>query len=103
MAEREGDRLSATRVTEDGTPAPMHDMSYMDRSMPKTVGQNLRDAFDGDMNKRCANQLKWYKENGLDISAPPPFKGIMHNEIGTLPYEYIDACLAECVRDRIKE
>jgi hypothetical protein len=105
VAERESERLSQSRIKEDGKPAPMHDMSYMNRSMPKAVGKNLRKAFGGGMNERCASQLKWYKENGFDISAHPPFEGIMHNEIGTLPYKYIDDCLAECVRDRdrIKE
>lgn len=102
VAEKEGDRLSSTRVKEDGTPAPMHDMSYMDRSMPNAVGQNLRNAFGKDMFDRCKNQLSIYKEMGLNISAHQPFKG-MHNEIGTQQFKYIYDCLSHLIATQVME
>lgn len=95
VAEREADRLSQSRFKEDGTNAPMHDMSYMDRSMPNEVGKNLRDAFGIDMIDRCRNQLHIYKTMGLDISAHEPYPNIMHNEIGTRAFKYIDDCHLE--------
>ena len=103
VAEKEADRLSQTRFKEDGTSAPMHDMSYMDRSMPSEVGQNLRSAFGIDMNERCRNQLSIYKQMGIDVSAHEPYKDIMHNEIKNLAFRYIDDCLRECVQDREHE
>jgi hypothetical protein len=100
VAELEDQRLSSTRVTEDNVPAPMHDMSYMDRSMPNAVGQNLRNAFGKNMNARCRNQLSIYKQMGIDLSAHEPYKGIMHNEIRNLAYKFIDDCLGEMCRDK---
>ena len=103
VAEKEADRLSQTRFTENGSPAPMHDMSYMERSMPSQVGQSLRNAFGSTMAVRCSNQLKIYQELGIDISAHTPYKGIMHNEIKNIAYKYIDDCMCECLNDREME
>ncbi|MGN0961548.1 MAG: hypothetical protein ACI4PF_05060 [Christensenellales bacterium] len=102
VAEREAERLSQSRVKEDGTPAPMHDMSYMDRSMPSEVGHSLRTAFGVDMNERCRNQLFQYKQLGFDVSANHPYKDIKHNEIRNLAFKYIDDCLSECTKDKIR-
>lgn len=101
VAEKEADRLSQTRVKEDGSPAPMHDMSYMDRSMSSKVGQNFRNAFGLDMNERCRNQLNIYKQMGIDVSAHEPYKGIMHNEIRNSAFKYIDDCLSEVIENPI--
>lgn len=102
VAEKEDKRLSESRKKEDGSPAPMHDMSYMQRSMPQNVGKNLRFAFGLDMNSRCRNQLAMYKEMGLNISAHPPYKDIMHNEIRNLAYKYIDDCMCEYIKTKEK-
>lgn len=103
VAELEDKRLSETRFTEDGDFAPMHDMSYMDRSIPNEVGKNLRTVFGNNMFERCRNQLSTYKNMGFNVSAHAPYKGVMHNEIRNLAYKYIDDCLNEFVADRIKE
>lgn len=103
VAERESERLSQSRIKEDGTPAPMHDMSYMDRSMPSQVAQNHRNAFGIDMNERWRNQLSLYRQMGFDVSAHEPYKGVMHNEIRNLAFKYIDDCLTECIGDLVKE
>lgn len=102
VAEKECERLSSSRKKEDGSPAPMHDMSYMERSIPERVGKNLRLAFGEDMNARCRNQLTMYKQMGFDVSAHPPYAGIMHNEIRNLAYKYIDDCLCEYILSKEK-
>ena len=79
----------------------MHDMSYMDRSMPYEVGQNFRNSFGLDMNERCRNQLAIYKQMGIDVSAHEPYEGIMHNEIRNLAFKYIDDCLNDFVNNPI--
>lgn len=103
VAELEDKRLSSTRYTEDGNPAPMHDMSYMDRSMPSVVGQNFRNAFGKNMNDRCRNQLSIYKQMGIDVSSHEPYKGIMHNEINNLAFKYIDDCMNEYMNNMTKQ
>jgi len=95
VAELEDKRLTESRLDENGSPVPMHDMSYMDRSIPSEVGKNLRDAFGINMIDRCRNQLKEYKAMGIDVSAHEPYKGVMHNEIGGLAFKYIDDCKNE--------
>lgn len=81
----------------------MHDMSYMDRSMPYEIGQNFRNSFGIDMNERCRNQLAIYKQMGINVSAHEPYKGIMHNEIGNLAFKYIDDCLNDFINNPVMQ
>ena len=49
--------------------APMHDMSYRNRSTPKEVGKSQRKLLGETMNDRFQNSIRFYKELGIDISA----------------------------------
>jgi len=103
VAELEDKRLSYDRKTEDGTLAPMHDMSYMDRSTPKDVGYSLRTAFGKDMFDRCSCQFDEYSRMGIDVSLHEPYRGITHNEIGSSAVGYILDCIDEYSCEKVKE
>ena len=103
VAELEDCNKSGRRFTEDGEPAPMHDMSYMERSTPQLVGKNLRNAFGKNMFDRYENQLELYRDMGLNISAHSPYPNIQHSQIRNLAYDYINACQEECGIDKIAD
>lgn len=58
---------SKTRKDEDGNLAPMHDMSYFDRSVPELVGKKQRELFGKDMFVRAQNSIDYL--NNIDVNA----------------------------------
>ena len=48
---------SSGRTDENGNLAPMHDMSYFDRSVPADVGETYRKSLGKDMFERAKNPL----------------------------------------------
>ena len=56
------------RFDDDGNPAPMHDMSYFDRSVPYQVGLQQRNIFGKDMFKRAQKTIEYLKSIGIKIS-----------------------------------
>lgn len=69
LAEFEEYRKSSSRKNEFGFKAPMHDMSYMDRSVPVSTGKNLRKIFGINLWKRFIKQLSEYERNGYRIKS----------------------------------
>ena len=55
------------RLDEKGNPAPMHDMSYFDRSVPKEVGQKQRDILGTDLFDRAEKTIELLKDNGIKV------------------------------------
>lgn len=56
-----------SRVDEFGNPAPVHDMSYFDRSVPKEEGKKQRDILGKDMFLRANNTVKVLNKLGYHI------------------------------------
>ena len=59
---------SSDRTDENGKLAPMHDMSYFDRSVPTDVGETYRKRLGKDMFERAKNILKILENSGINIS-----------------------------------
>ncbi len=59
---------SSKRYTEMMELAPMHDMSYMERSVPSSVGQQFRKYFGQEMIERSINQEQFLTNMGIDIT-----------------------------------
>lgn len=74
----EDSRKTFERYDENGDYAPMHDMSYFDRSVPHLIGEKQRNMFGRDMIKRAQNQISLMNEMGLDIKQTV-FLGRTHN------------------------
>lgn len=57
---------------------PMHDMSYMQRSVPTEIGKKYRDMYGEDLQNRFLNCISWYKNNGFNIISKI-YKGASHS------------------------
>ena len=68
VAENELYELSENRRLENGEFAPMHDMSYFDRSVPIEVGMIQRAIFGYNMFERANNIVSLLKNAGIDIN-----------------------------------
>lgn len=58
---------SLTRFDESGNLAPMHDMSYFDRSVPTEVGKAQRKSLGQDMFERNEKTISVLKSMGINI------------------------------------
>lgn len=67
VGEFETQNKSNTRVDDFGAPAPMHDMSYFNRSVPVDVGKKQREIFGEDMFERAKKTIQVLKSLGIDI------------------------------------
>lgn len=59
---------SSTRYDENGNNAPMHDMSYFDRSVPRDVGMKQRNILGRDMFKRVNKTVSILNKLGIDVN-----------------------------------
>ena len=57
-----------TRTDENGNLAPMHDMSYFDRSIPSDIGSVQRKNLGQDMFERADKTINIRKSMGINIS-----------------------------------
>lgn len=67
VGEFETQNKSNTRVDDFGAPAPMHDMSYFNRSVPVEAGKKQREIFGEDMFERANRTIQVLKSLGIDI------------------------------------
>lgn len=67
VGEFETQNKSNTRVDDFDAPAPMHDMSYFNRSVPVDVGKKQREVFGEDMFSRAKRTIQVLKSLGIDI------------------------------------
>ena len=93
VTEGENEVLSENRSREDGTKAPMCDISYMERSTPKNVGKTVRDLFGTDSFERIAKQLIVADSLGVQTEYIEPIKGLTHHTIGNAASEIIGKCI----------
>jgi len=82
-------RKATNRYDENGNFAPMHDMSYFDRSVPPIIGAEQRKLFGTNIIERSIKQIKLMTTMGLDIEqiifenrTHNNFNGIGVNELG---------------------
>ena len=55
------------RVDDDGMPAPMHDMSYFDKSVPTEIGRRQREVLGKDIFARANKTIEILKKQGIDM------------------------------------
>ena len=68
VGEFEGlDKIKREKDKEEKT-VPMHDMSYFERSIPKEVGEELRNKFGEDLITRAEKEVMMLQANGANIS-----------------------------------
>lgn len=67
VGEYETQNKSNTRVDDFDAPAPMHDMSYFNRSVPVDVGKKQREILGEDMFSRAKRTIQVLKILGIDI------------------------------------
>lgn len=67
VGEFETQNKSNTRIDDFGAPAPMHDMSYFNRSVPVEVGKKQREIFGENMFERAKRTIQVLKSLGIDI------------------------------------
>lgn len=68
VGEFETERKSDNRFDDFGSPAPMHDMSYFDRSVPNVVGKKQRSVLGTKLFNRANNSVCINQNLGIDIS-----------------------------------
>ena len=96
---------SLDRTDENGNPAPMHDMSYFDRSVPKSVGEKHRKILGYNMFERAKKTTEILKNLGININHSV-IPNIAHNdkeafELSRKNPLYKNAKGISCVRNRI--
>lgn len=67
VGEMETKNKCDTRLDEKGNPAPMHDLSYFDRSIPKEIGQKQRELFGINLFDRANNTIELLTSNGIKV------------------------------------
>jgi len=78
VGELETQNKTKSRFDDDGNPAPMHDMSYFDRSVPTEVGKRQRELLGREMFSRAKKTIQILKSLGIDIEQEI-FSGRTHN------------------------
>lgn len=68
VGELEGTEKDLTRFDEDGNPAPMHDMSYFNKSIPRDVGMQQRNLLGRNLIERANKTVDILKAMGIKIS-----------------------------------
>lgn len=78
VGELEDTRKSLDRYDDNHNYAPMHDMSYFNRSVPVDVGKMQRSLFGDNLFLRSQKIINYLQEQGIDISQTI-FLGRSHN------------------------
>ena len=96
VGELETVNKASDRTDDEGNLAPMHDMSYFDRSVPKDVGKKQRELLGKDMFQRARNTIDKLKSIGIDIEHYI-IKGRSHNNRSGIGVNEIgDQIINEC-------
>ena len=78
VGELEDTRKSLDRYDDNGNYAPMHDMSYFNRSVLVDIGKIQRKLFGNNLLLRSQNIINYLQNKGIDISQTI-FLGRSHN------------------------
>ena len=103
ISEYETKIKSNTRFDEKGNNAPLHDMSYFDRSIPVEIGQKQRKLLGQEMFQRARNTIDKLKLMGIDVEHYI-IKGRAHNNnegigVNEIADKYINECYNEFVKN----
>lgn len=66
---------------------PMHDMSYLPKSIPLEIAKKQRLLYGTDLQTRFKNCIRWYQENGYKIK-DKIYKGADHKELFKNDYPF---------------
>ena len=66
---------------------PMHDMSYLAKSIPEDLGAQYRNMFGTTLNERFENAVNWYKKSGYNIISKI-YKEARHTSLMNKTYKY---------------
>lgn len=104
VGEYETFKKSNCRYDDNGEFAPMHDMSYFNRSVPVDVGKKQRELFGKDMFERANRTVQVLKSLGLNIEHHI-IKGRGHNNYKDIVgvNELGDRFITDSYRDFIEE
>ena len=101
VGELETINKASDRTDDDGNLAPMHDMSYFDRSVPHEVGKLQRQLLGKDLFKRAKNAVDKLKSMGIDIEHYI-VKGRTHNNRSGIGVNEIgDQIINECFMETL--
>lgn len=96
----EDTRKTSERFDENGNLAPMHDMSYFDRSVPKEEGRKEREMFGKNLIERSKKEIAIMQEMGMDIEEKV-MEGRTHNNFnGNGVNELGDSFIKETYQNR---
>lgn len=104
VGEYETVKKSNSRCDDNGEFAPMHDMSYFNRSVPVDVGKKQRELFGKDMFERANRTVQVLKSLGLNIEHHI-IKGRGHNNYNDVVgvNELGDRFITDSYREFIEE
>ncbi len=102
VGEFETKNRTNSRFDDDGHPAPMHDMSYFDRSVPKEVSRKQRELLGKEMFQRAENTIHILKELGIDIEQKIILGRYHNNMYGEGVNELADAFINDTYTNTIK-
>lgn len=82
------EKTKSTRKDENGNQLPMHDMSYLKKSIPEDIAKEYREVFGINLNDRFRNVIDWYKKNDYKIISKI-YKDANHTDLRSSKYKYI--------------
>ena len=102
VGEFETKRKSDSRVDDFGNPAPIHDMSYLDRSVPTNVGKEHRKSLGTEMFTRAKNTIQVLQNLGFDIKHDVIYGRGHNNEDGIGVNELGEKFISETYKSTIQ-
>ena len=96
VGELEDKRKTSERYDEEGKAAPMHDMSYFDRSVPPLVGSRQRALFGKNLLERSQRQMELLQDMGLDATQEIIVGRSHNNQSGLGVNEIGDRFVSDC-------
>lgn len=107
VGELETINKASDRTDDEGNLAPMHDMSYFERSVPYEVGKAQREMLGKDLFKRAEKTVEILKSLGFDIENTV-IKGRTHSNktnvlgVNELGEQLIKAVYEESLEEKLK-
>lgn len=106
VGELEEIALSDNRIDENGKQVPLHDMSYLSRSIPSELGIELRKIFGKEMIPRFKSISELLRNEGFDIQYTI-FPGRTHNDksgkgVNELGDAFTNNAYNECIKNKSK-
>jgi len=101
VSEFETQNKSESRVDDLGNPAPMHDMSYFDRSIPIGVGKQQREVLGTEMFCRAKKTIEILQSLGIDVQHKIILGRSHNNRSGTGVNELGDKFINDTYRSTI--